>query len=146
MARRKEIIMSKNIALLPRLNEKTYAQAENRVYVFAVDKSANKHTIAKAVEEQFEVKVIKVNTLNVKGKAKRVYNITGKRSANTTGRRSDIRKAYVTLAEGHSLPFFDAIEEEQTKQDKAQAKIDEAAAKLAEKEAKKSAKNKKEDK
>jgi len=138
--------MSKNITLLPRLNEKTYAQASERVYVFNVDQSINKHDIAKAVESQFEVKVVKVNTINVKGKAKRVYNITGKRSTNTMGKRSDTKKAYVTLAEGHSLPFFDAIEEEQSKQEKAQAKIDEASAKQAEKEAKKSAKKSKEDK
>lgn len=140
--------MSKNMTIIPKLNEKTYALAENRVYVFEVDNNANKHSIARAVEAQFEVKVDKVNTLNVKGKTKRVHNLTGKRSANTIGRRSDRRKAYVTLAEGFSLPFFEAIEEEQAKQDAAQTKIDEAAKKLAAKEAKKDSKksNKKEDK
>lgn len=136
--------MSKHLTIIPKLNEKTYALAANRVYVFEVESNANKHTIARAVEQQFGVEVTKVNTLNVKGKTKRVYNITGKRSANTTGKRSDTRKAFVTLAEGHSLPFFEAIEEEQAQQDAAQAKIDEAAAKKAAKDAKKSKSSKKE--
>lgn len=135
--------MSKHLTIIPKLNEKTYALAANRVYVFEVESNANKHTIARAVEQQFGVEVTKVNTLNVKGKTKRVYNITGKRSANTTGKRSDTRKAFVTLAEGHSLPFFEAIEEEQAQQDAAQAKIDEAAAKKAAKDAKKSKSSKK---
>jgi len=136
--------MSKHLTLIPKLNEKTYSLAANRVYVFEVESNVNKHSIARAVEQQFDVKVSKVNTLNIKGKAKRVYNITGKRSANTTGKRNDTHKAYVTLAEGFSLPFFEAIEEEQAKQDAAQAKIDEAAAKNAAKEAKKSKSAKKE--
>jgi large subunit ribosomal protein L23 len=136
--------MSKSLTLIPRLNEKTYALAADRVYVFTVDKTANKHSIARAVESQFDVKVIKVNTLNTEGKAKRTISINGKRSVNSEGRRNDIRKAYVTLAEGNSLPFFDAIDEEQKQQEEAQAKFDEAAIKAAAKEAKKS--KKKEDK
>lgn len=135
--------MSKTLTLIPRLNEKTYALAAKRVYVFDVDKGVNKLTITKAVESQFDVKVIKVNTLNIAGKAKRTISINGKRSVNSEGHRNDIHKAYVTLAEGQSLPFFDAIEEEQQKQEEAQAKFDEAAVKAAAKEAKKS---KKEDK
>jgi len=125
--------MSKAITLKPRLNEKTYALAEKRVYVFDVEKGVNKHTIARAVEAQFEVKVTEVNTLNVAGKAKRTISINGKRMVNSEGRRKDIRKAYVTLAEGFSLPFFNAIEEEEAKEEAVQAKIDKAAEKQAEK-------------
>ncbi len=129
--------MSKTIALRPRLNEKTYGLAASRVYVFDVERSVNKHLIARAVEAQFDVKVISVNTTNIGGKAKRVISITGKRMKNTEGNRSDIKKAYVTLAEGHSLPFFNAIEEEEQKEQATQEKIDKAAAKQADKQAKK---------
>jgi large subunit ribosomal protein L23 len=129
--------MSKSIALKPRLNEKTYALAAKRVYVFDVDKAVNKHTIARAVEAQFDVKVLEVNTSNLKGKAKRTISITGKRMLNAEGNRTDIKKAYVTLAEGNSLPFFEAVEQEEAKEDKLQEKIDQAATKQAAKAEKK---------
>ncbi len=123
--------MSKTIALRPRLNEKTYALAESRVYVFDVERGVNKHSVARAVEAQFEVKVASVNTTNVAGKSKRVISITGKRMKNAQGSRKDIKKAYVTLAEGHSLPFFNAVEEEEQKEQAVQEKVDKAAAKQA---------------
>ncbi len=132
--------MSKTIILRPRLNEKTYGLADSRVYVFDVDRTVNKHSIARAVEAQFEVKVANVNTTNISGKAKRIISISGKRMKNAEGRRSNIKKAYVTLAEGNSLPFFNAIEEEEQQEQATQEKIDKAAAKQAEKTAKAEAK------
>lgn len=123
----------KSIILRPRLSEKTYGLSEQRVYVVAVPSNVNKHAVARAVEAQFEVKVAKVNILNVAGKAKRTVSITGKRMKNATGKRSDIKKAYITLAEGHSLPFFAAIEEEDAKEKSTQEKIDKAAEKQAKK-------------
>jgi large subunit ribosomal protein L23 len=128
--------MSKHLILRPRLSEKTYGLSENRVYVVDVPTNANKHGIARAVEAQFEVKVDKVNITNIKGKAKRVMSITGKRMNNAEGRRAGIKKAYVTLAEGHSLPFFAAVEEEEQKEQKFQDQVDKAAAKQAAKEEK----------
>jgi large subunit ribosomal protein L23 len=125
--------MSKTIVLRPRLNEKTYALSPKRVFVFEVDKSVNKHDVARAVEAQFEVKVTAVNMTNITGKAKRVMNLTGKRAMNASGKRNDIKKAYVTLAEGHSLPFFDTVEEEDQKEQALQQKVDKAAAKQADK-------------
>ena len=63
------------------------------VQVFKVDSSATKREIKKAVELMFEgVEVVKVNTLNIKGKTKRFGRIVG--------RRSDVKKAYVTLKTG----------------------------------------------
>src|SRR5258706_16323845 len=98
--------MSKTLFLRPRLSEQSYAQAQqSRVYVFDVPKSANKHTVARAVVAQFDVVVTGVNVANIKGKAKRTTSITGRRRALNDGTRSDIKKAYVTLAEGHSLPI-----------------------------------------
>jgi large subunit ribosomal protein L23 len=121
--------MSKQITLRPRLSEKTYALSESRVYVMEIPKGANKHTVARAVEAQFEVKVSKVNITNIPGKAKRTISLTGKRAMNSEGRRTDIRKAYVTLDKGFSLPFFAAVEEEEQKEQAVQEKIDKVAAK-----------------
>ncbi len=61
-------------------------------------RSANKIEIKQAVEKAFEVKVANVNTLLAAGKIKRV----GKHS----GKRSNRKKAYVTLAEGSKIDFF----------------------------------------
>lgn len=128
--------MSKTITLRPRLSEKTYGLSEKRVYVLEIPRDANKHTVARAVEAQFEVKVAKVNITNISGKAKRIISISGKRMKNANGKRTDIKKAYITLAEGYSLPFFAAIEEEEQQEQAVQEKIDKAAAKQAAKEAK----------
>jgi large subunit ribosomal protein L23 len=128
--------MSKDIMLKPRLNEKTYELSNKRVFVFNIDKTSNKHTVARAVEAQFEVKVSAVNIVNIPGKAKRIISISGKRMKNADGSRSDMKKAYVTLAEGYSLPFFNAVEEEEQQEQAVQAKVDKAAAKQADKDAK----------
>jgi large subunit ribosomal protein L23 len=126
----------KTITLRPRLSEKTYALSEKRVYVIEVPKGINKHGVIRAVEAQFEVKVAKINMTNIPGKPKRVASLTGKRYHNSEGKRQDIRKAYVTLSEGHSLPFFAAVEEEEQKEQAVQEKIDKATAKQAAKEEK----------
>lgn len=125
--------MSKTINLRPHLSEKTYGLSAQRVYVFTIDKDVNKHSVARAVEAQFDVKVTAVNVTNLDGKAKRIISVTGKRSVNANGKRNDIKKAYVTLAEGHSLPFFAAVEEAEEKEQATQEKLEKAAAKQAEK-------------
>jgi ribosomal protein L23 len=66
--------------------------------------------------------------------------LNGKRSVNAQGQRNDIRKAYVTLDKGHSLPFFAAVEEAEEKEEKLQEKVDKAATKQADKAAKVEAK------
>jgi len=131
--------MYKSIILKPRLSEKSYSLSANRTYVFDVPTDINKHTIARAVAAQYEVTVTNVNIANIAGKAKRT--ITKRRQL--PGRDVDIKKAYVTLAEGQSLPLFAAVEEADAKQDAVQDKIDKAALKQAEKEAKKAAKESK---
>ena len=81
--------------LSPVITEKaTYLSEQNKV-VFRVAKDATKDEIARAVEELFKVTVTKVNTLVVKGKTKRWRG--------RPGRRNDIKKAIVTLAEGQSI-------------------------------------------
>ncbi|MDB5184545.1 MAG: ribosomal protein [Candidatus Saccharibacteria bacterium] len=128
--------MSKTIALKPHLSEKTYAMSEKRVYAFIVPSDVNKHSVARAVEAQFEVKVTAVNITNQEGKAKRTISINGKRSMNATGKRSDVKKAYVTLAEGFSLPLFAAIDEAAAQEQETQEKIAKVTEKQAAKEAK----------
>ena len=99
--------MSKEILLIPRLSEKSFGQSQlTRTYAFVVPKDVNKHEIARAVTAQFDVTVTDVNVLNVKGKAKRSVSAKGRRVAN--GTQSDIKKAYVTLAEGFSIAVFGA--------------------------------------
>lgn len=127
--------MSTHIALRPHLSEKTYGLGQMRnVYAFIVPGDCNKHTVARAVAAQFEVTVTEVNIVNVKGKAKQSARKGGRPIA---GKRSDVKKAYVTLKEGDKLPFFEAEEEKEQKQAELQAKIDKQAEKAAKKAAKK---------
>ncbi len=87
------------IILGPVVAEKASRLAEsNNQVVLKVLPDANKAEIKQAVETMFDVKVESVTTMNVKGKAKRTGRIMGK--------RSDWKKAYVTLVEGSDLNFL----------------------------------------
>lgn len=116
--------MDKAIVLKPRMSEKTYALSEVRnTYTFEVPSGANKHSVARAVSAQFDVTVEKVAIMVVKGKAKRTVRKGGRP---VMGKRSDIKKAYVTLKEGDKLPIFVTEEaEESKKSDKKAAKKEE---------------------
>ncbi len=81
--------------LAPVITEKSTLLSEDGKVVFRVPLEATKKDIAEAVEELLGVKVERVNTLRVKGKMKRFRGIQG--------RRVDIKKAVVTLAEGQSI-------------------------------------------
>ena len=81
--------------LSPVITEKATLLSEKNKVVFRVADDASKDEIAAAVEELFKVQVLKVNTLITKGKTKRFRGIKG--------RRSDVKKAIVTLAEGQSI-------------------------------------------
>jgi large subunit ribosomal protein L23 len=87
------------VILGPVVAEKASRVAENNnQVVLKVLPNANKTEIKAAVETLFDVKVASVTTTNVKGKIKR----TGR----TMGKRSDWKKAYVTLADGADLNFL----------------------------------------
>ena len=87
----------------PVITEQSMEMTEMKRYTFEVAKSANKIEIAKAVEEIFGVKVVKVNTLNMQGKEKR----TG---AYPKGRRPSWKKAVVTLSEdSKTIKFFEGM-------------------------------------
>lgn len=92
------------IILGPVISEKSTRVAEKRNQaVFKVRKDAQKPEIKLAVEKLFGVKVEAVTTLNVKGKTKRF--------GQTIGRRSDSKKAYVTLAQGQEIDFVGGAKE-----------------------------------
>lgn len=127
-----------NIVLKPRMSEKAYAMSANSVYVFDVDKSVNKHEVSDAVETTYGVTVVNIRTIIVKGKAKRLYR--NRRYEN--GRRSDVKKAYVTLKEGDAIPIFAAVEEAEVKAEKTAKTLEKVAEKQAKKESKKEKKGK----
>jgi large subunit ribosomal protein L23 len=84
---------ARDIIIRPLVTEKTTALLEGRKYTFVVDREANKIEIKKALEEIFDVKVQAVNTLNLKGKKKRI-------GRHPEGQRPRWKKAVVTLREG----------------------------------------------
>lgn len=84
-----------DIILAPVITEKATIASENNQVVFKVRKSATKPQIQEAVERLFNVKVKAVNTLIRAGKKKRFRGIPGK--------QNDIKKAIVTLQDGHSI-------------------------------------------
>ncbi len=90
-----------DVILRPIITEKSTRLSEHNQLVFAVRKDASKPEIKAAVEAIFKVKVEAVNTLVLKGKTKRFRG--------RPGRRSDVKKAIVTLAEGHSIDVTTGI-------------------------------------
>src|SRR5512135_2905287 len=90
-----------DVVVAPVITEKATLLSEQNKVVFQVAADASKDEIAAAVEALFKVNVTKVNTMNVKGKTKRFRGILG--------RRSDVKKAVVTLAEGQSMDITSGL-------------------------------------
>lgn len=89
----------RDVILAPVVSEKSYDLIEHQnTYTFIVDPRTSKGEIRDAVEAIFDVRVLRVNTSNRKGKRKRQgYSI---------GRRKDTKRALVTLATGNSIDLF----------------------------------------
>ena len=85
----------------PIITKKSTILGEYGKYVFEVSPRSNKPSIKKAIEEIFGVKVKAVNVLNQKGKVKRFRGIIG--------RRSDVKKAIVTLEKDHTIDLAGGI-------------------------------------
>jgi large subunit ribosomal protein L23 len=85
----------RDVIKAPIITEKSSDLAKNNTIVFSVDVKANKTQIKQAVEKIFNVKVEKVNTVNVKPKKKRVGRYVGK--------TNKVKKAIVKLCEGSSI-------------------------------------------
>lgn len=82
----------------PIVSEKSVKMMESNQYAFMVDKRSSKTEIKQAVEAIFSVKVQSLNTVNQKGKTKRTKMRQGK--------RSDVKKAYITLAPGETIAMI----------------------------------------
>ena len=92
-----------DIIIKPVITEQSMADVADKKYVFFVAVNANKTEIKAAVEEIFNVKVAKVNTVRMQGKVKR----TG---AYPAGKRPDYKKAVVTLtADSKTIEFFEGM-------------------------------------
>ena len=87
-----------NVIIRPVVSERSFDLMNQNKYTFEVAKDANKYQIKDAVEEIFGVKVVRVNTLTVKPKTKRVRYVAGKTRS--------WKKAIVTLAEGDTIEVF----------------------------------------
>jgi large subunit ribosomal protein L23 len=87
------------VIIRPIVSEKSYAGIEANRYTFLVHPSANKTEIKEAIQKIWNVQVLGVNTMNRKGKVKRQRYVTG--------RRSDQKRAIVTLAAGDSIEIFE---------------------------------------
>ncbi len=92
---------ARDLIIEPVVSEKSYALLEQNVYTFRVHTYATKPQIHDAVEEIFNVRVTKVNTLNRKGKRKR------NRRSWTFGKRADTKRAIVTLHPDDRIDLFE---------------------------------------
>ena len=91
----------RDVIIQPVVSEKSYGLIEENVYTFLVHPDAAKPEIRSAVEAIFDVKVVKVNTLNRQGKS------TVNRRTGVRGKRPDRKRAIVTLAPGDSIDLFE---------------------------------------
>jgi len=92
----------RDVIIRPVVSEKSYGLLDEGAYTFVVHPDANKIEIRQAVESIFNVRVSKVNTLNRKGKRKR------NRRSFTFGKRSDTKRAIVTLAGDDRIDLFES--------------------------------------
>ncbi len=90
------------IIISPIVSEKSYVLATAGKYTFRVHDGAHKTQIKQAIEELFDVKVLEVSTMSVKGKPKR--------RGYTSGYRRSWKKAIVQVREGDSIPIFQGLE------------------------------------
>jgi large subunit ribosomal protein L23 len=91
----------RDIIIAPVVSEKSYGLIEQGVYTFKVHPSASKPEIHDAIEAIWGVTVLKVNTLNRKGK------VTRARRNSKSGSKPDTKRAIVQLAAGDEIPLFE---------------------------------------
>ena len=100
--------MTAPILVTPVTTEKAYGQSLKNVYVFSVPMTANKQQIKEAIQTQYSVTIVEIKTLVQSGKAIRFSRGKNKYPGKT--KRTDSKKAYVTLAADSSLSIFDQEE------------------------------------
>jgi len=97
--------------VIPRISEKAYVTSQSlNTYVFVVPADMNKHEISQAVTTQFGVTVENVRTVVQTGKAVRYIRKGGRMNK---GSRQDMKKAYVTLKQGDTIPVFASLADEE---------------------------------
>jgi len=95
------------ILIKPVLTEKmAIMQERENKYAFIVRRTANKIQIRQAVENKFDVKVLKVATMNFDGKIKQMTTKSNGRTIRTEGKKTAFKKIIVTLAKGESIDFI----------------------------------------
>lgn len=92
---------ARSVLIRPVVSEKSYDLIEGNVYTFVVHNDANKTQIRQAVEEVFGVRVVKVNTLNRKGKRVR------SRRTGTFSTRPTTKRAIVTVHADDTIDLFE---------------------------------------
>jgi large subunit ribosomal protein L23 len=90
----------RDIIISPIVSEKSYAAAQNKQYSFYIDPRVDKGDVKNAVEKIFNVKVLRVNTINVKAKPKRI--------GRSTGYSAKAKKAIVTVSKKDKIDFFES--------------------------------------
>ena len=98
----------RDIIIKPVVSEKSYSLMETDVYTFQVHVDATKPEIHDAIESIWGVKVLKVNTLNRKGKFQRTRNSNRIGQRHRIGQRPSTKRAIVTLAAGSKIPLFES--------------------------------------
>jgi large subunit ribosomal protein L23 len=97
----------REIIIKPLFTEKMSQLEDTQLkYAFQVASSANKIEIKDAVEKRFDVKVLKVATMNRLGKSKQMTVRSGGHTIRTSGHRSDWKKAIITLKEGSVIDLI----------------------------------------
>ncbi len=91
----------RDIILSPVVSEKSYVGVQKKRYSFFVDIRAEKSEIKKAIESVFKVRVLKINTINVKPKPKRL--------GRSVGVSSKKKRAIVTLGKNDKIDFFESV-------------------------------------
>jgi large subunit ribosomal protein L23 len=91
----------RDLIISPVVSEKSYAAVASKRYSFFVDLRAKKGEIKKAIEEIFNVTVIKISTMNIKSKPKRL--------GRSVGRNSRKKRAVVTLSKKDKIDFFESV-------------------------------------
>lgn len=95
-------MQARDVIIAPVITEKSMEGIASKRYTFKVAKNTNKIQIAQAVEEIFDVKVVKVNTINVRGKFRRM--------GRNEGYTPSWKKAIVTLsADSKAIEFFEGM-------------------------------------
>lgn len=104
------------LVLKPHLTEKTYMLSQQGIFTFIAPINANRHQVAKNIEQEFNVKVESIKVAVQTGKVKS-YN-RGKRAYPGKRQAADTKKVYVRLSKGQTIPAFEQTTETNEKESK----------------------------